>query len=76
MLCIKDEKNDGSSLKMITIHFIAGLLKHYNPSHPDYHSTSMALVKMQSIIGKMSVKLRETVSGKLPNFKAHLINDY
>jgi len=36
------------------------LLKHYNPSHPDYHSTSMALVKMQSIIGKMSVKLRDT----------------
>lgn len=36
------------------------LLKHYNPSHPDYHSTNMALVKMQSIIGKMSVRLRET----------------
>ena len=40
----------------------SGLLKHYNPSHPDYHSTNMALVKMQSIIGKMSVRLRETVS--------------
>ena len=40
---------------------ISGLLKHYNPSHPDYHSTNMALVKMQSIIGKMSVRLRETV---------------
>jgi len=36
------------------------LLKHYNSSHPDYHSTSMALVKMQSIIGKMSAKLRDT----------------
>ena len=39
----------------------SGLLKHYNSSHPDYHSTSMALVKMQSIIGKMSAKLRDTV---------------
>ena len=42
--------------------YLPGLLKHYNPSHPDYHSTSMALVKIQSIIGKMSIRLRETVS--------------
>lgn len=36
------------------------LLKHYSPSHPDYHSTNMAMVKIQSVIRKMSVKLRES----------------
>ncbi len=41
---------------------LSGLLKHYGPSHVDYHSTNMALVKMQSVIRKMSVKLRESVS--------------
>lgn len=45
-----------------TCSHLVGLMKHYSPSHPDYHSTNMALVKMQSIIGKMSVRLRETVS--------------
>ena len=39
-----------------------GLLKHYNPSHPDYQSTNMAMVKIQSVIRKMSAKLQESVS--------------
>ena len=40
---------------------LAGLLKHYNTSHPDYQNTNMAMVKIQSVIRKMSVKLRESV---------------
>lgn len=40
----------------------AGLLKHYNKGHPDYESTNMAMIKIQSVIRKMSVKLRESVS--------------
>lgn len=36
------------------------LLKHYNTSHPDYQNTNMAMVKIQSVIRKMSVKLRES----------------
>ena len=40
----------------------SGLLKHYNTSHPDYQSTNTAMVKIQSVIRKMSVKLRESVS--------------
>ena len=42
--------------------FWTGLLKHYNPSHPDYQSTNMAMVKIQSVIRKMSAKLQESVS--------------
>lgn len=42
--------------------YILGLLKHIPTSHADYHSTNMALVKMQSVIRKMSVKLRESVA--------------
>ena len=40
----------------------SGLLKHYNTNHPDYQSTNTAMVKIQSVIRKMSVKLRESVS--------------
>jgi len=36
------------------------LLKHYNPSHPDYQSTNMAMVKIQSVIRKMNIKLGES----------------
>merc|ERR1719210_796665 len=36
------------------------LLKHYNPSHPDYQSTNMAMVKIQSVIRKMNIKLQES----------------
>lgn len=36
------------------------LLKHYNTNHPDYQSTNTAMVKIQSVIRKMSVKLRES----------------
>ena len=64
VLCYQQMNNMVSRLTHILqfLLFLSGLLKHYNPSHPDYHSTSMAMVKMQSIIGKMSAKLRDTVS--------------
>ena len=40
----------------------SGLLKHYNTSHPDYQNTNLAMVKIQSVIRKMSIRLRESVS--------------
>ena len=46
---------------------LLGLLKHYNTSHPDYQNTNMAMVKIQSVIRKMSVKLRESVCDLLIN---------
>jgi len=36
------------------------LLKHYNTSHPDYQNTNLAMVKIQSVIRKMSIRLRES----------------
>ena len=47
---------------MVFFFTFSGLLKHYNTSHPDYQSTNTAMVKIQSVIRKMSVKLRESVS--------------
>ena len=46
----------------------SGLLKHYNTSHPDYQNTNMAMVKIQSVIRKMSIRLRESVSFFLAKF--------
>ena len=41
---------------------LAGLLCDYDANHPDYQSANMAMIKMQTIIRKMTNRLRESVS--------------
>ena len=43
--------------------YFPGLLNTYNSNHPDYQSTNMAMIKMQTIIRKMTSKLQESENG-------------